>query len=285
MKNEWKNDSDLAKKIHEMWIGGGPVVPVFNEPKVEMIHMDTVHEWQLKDNDVIILTAHAGAGKSTTIKGIIELWKDKYIGCCALAAKAAIRIKEATGMDSFTIHRLLNFKNGRFLYDDKNPLPYDIIIVDECSMINVGLFLSLLKAVKSGGKIVLVFDDAQLPAIGAGSVAKDLLTSNFCIKRLTKIHRQAAKSGIKIDANNIRQQIDVFAVGNDYDSSGKLPLHITHGEKHDMHYYNLLNAESIHTQAIMLYKELIKGGGVGGECLSGQISCGQGTSGATGPTG
>ena len=258
LKPVYTLEEAVQKTNHYMSVKAGETLSLTEE------QVDTIKS--TLDNDVIILTAHAGAGKSTTIKGIIELWKDKYIGCCALAAKAAIRIKEATGMDSFTIHRLLNFKNGRFLYDDKNPLPYDIIIVDECSMINVGLFLSLLKAVKSGGKIVLVFDDAQLPAIGAGSVAKDLLTSNFCIKRLTKIHRQAAKSGIKIDANNIRQQIDVFAVGNDYDSSGKLPLHITHGEKHDMHYYNLLNAESIHTQAIMLYKELIKGGGVGGEC-------------------
>lgn len=220
------------------------------------------------DNDVIILTAHAGAGKSTTIKGIIELWKDKYIGCCALAAKAAIRIKETTGMDSFTIHRLLNFKEGRFLYNEENPLPYDIVIVDECSMINVNLFLSLLRAIKSGGKVVLVFDDAQLPAIGAGSVAKDLLTSNFCIKRLTKIHRQAAKSGIKIDANNIRQQIDVFSVGNDYDGAGALPLHIVHGEKGDMHYYNLSGADAIHLQTMMLYRELVNGGGVGGDPIA-----------------
>lgn len=216
------------------------------------------------DNDVIILTAHAGAGKSTTIKGIIELWKDKNIGCCALAAKAAIRIKEATGKDSFTIHRLLNFQQGRFMYNDTNPLPYDIVIIDECSMINVSLFLSILKAIPSKAKVVLVFDDAQLPAIGAGSVAKDLLSSNFCIKRLTKIHRQAAKSGIKIDANNIRQQIDVFEVGNDYDFSGELPLHITHGDMNDMHYFNLSNADSIHTQAMILYKELISGGGIGG---------------------
>ena len=104
-------------------------------------------------------------------------------------------------------------------------------------MIDVNLFLCLVRAVKSGGKLILVFDDAQLPAIGAGSVAKDLLTSDFCIKRLTKIHRQAAKSGVKLDANNIRQQIDVFAVGNDYDKDGNLPLHIVHGENEDMHYY------------------------------------------------
>lgn len=217
------------------------------------------------DNDVIILTAHAGAGKSTAIKGIVELWRDKRIACCALAAKAAIRIKETTNRESYTIHRLLAFSQGRFTYNEENPLPYDIIVVDECSMINVSLFLSLVRAVPKNGKLILVFDDAQLPAIGAGSVAKDLLTSNFCIKRLTKIHRQAAKSGIKLDANNIRQQIDVFTMNNDYDNSGKLPLHISHGENKDMHYFNLLNAEGIHTQSMLLYKELISGGGVGGE--------------------
>lgn len=217
------------------------------------------------DNDVIILTAHAGAGKSTAIKGIVELWRNKNIACCALAAKAAIRIKETTNRESFTIHRLLAFKQGRFAYNEENPLPYDIVVVDECSMINVSLFLSLVRAIKPSGKLILVFDDAQLPAIGAGSIAKDLLTSNFCIKRLTKIHRQAAKSGIKLDANNIRQQIDVFSVNNDYDSNGNLQLHISHGENKDMHYFNLLNAEGIHTQAMLLYKELINGGGVGGE--------------------
>lgn len=217
------------------------------------------------NNDVIILTAHAGAGKSTTIKGMIELWRDKHIACCALAAKAAIRIKEATGKESYTIHRLLALKDGRFTYNEENPLPYDIVIVDECSMINVGLFLSLLKAVKSGGKVILVFDDAQLPAIGAGSVAKDLLISNFSIRRLTKIHRQAAKSGIKIDANRIRQQMDVFSEENNYNNDGTLPLHIVHGEKGDMHYYNLYNAEAIHIQTILLYKELVNGGGVGGK--------------------
>lgn len=216
-------------------------------------------------NDVIILTAHAGAGKSTTIKGIVELWRDKRIACCALAAKAAIRIRETTNMEAYTIHTLLGFKKGRFTYDENNPLPYDIVVVDECSMINIGLFLSLLKAVKTSAKVILVFDDAQLPAIGAGSVAKDLLSSNFCIKRLTKIHRQAAKSGIKLDANNIRQQIDIFAVNNDYDASGAIACPVVHGENKDMYYYNLGNAESIHAQTMMIYQDLRKGGGIGGK--------------------
>lgn len=207
------------------------------------------------DNDVVILTAHAGAGKSTTIKGIMELWKGKRISCCALAAKAAIRIQEVSGDSASTIHRLLEYQQGRFARNEDNPLDADIVIVDECSMINVGLFLSLIRAVPTWGKLILVFDDAQLPAIGAGSVAKDLLGSSFCIKRLTKIHRQAAKSGIKIDANKIRQQFDVFK--SDYDSAGELPKYVTHGEKNDMHYFNLRERYDIHKQTIDIYKSLI----------------------------
>ena len=207
------------------------------------------------DNDVVILTAHAGAGKSTTIKGIIELWQGYEISCCALAAKAAIRIEEVSGRPASTIHRLLEFKQGHFSRDENFPLTSDIVIVDECSMINISLFLSLLKAVSSQSKVIFVFDDAQLPAIGAGSVAKDLLGSSFCIKKLTKIHRQAAKSGIKIDANNIRQQIDVFS--NDYDFDGRLPKEIVHGEKNDMHYFNLRDRSDIHSQVLDIYGNLI----------------------------
>lgn len=207
------------------------------------------------DNDVVILTAHAGAGKSTTIKGIIELWSGYEISCCALAAKAAIRIEEVSGRPASTIHRLLEFQKGVFVRNENFPLTSDVIIVDECSMINISLFLSLLKAVPDHAKIILVFDDAQLPAIGAGSVAKDLLGSSFCIKRLTKIHRQAAKSGVKIDANKIRQQIDVFS--DDYDCVGELPREIVHGEKNDMHYFNLKNRNDIHTQVLEIYRNLL----------------------------
>lgn len=207
------------------------------------------------DNNVVILTAHAGAGKSTTIRGIIDLWQGKTISCCALAAKAAIRINEVSGEGASTIHRLLEFSQGSFQRNDEYPLDADIVIVDECSMINASLFLSLVRAVKNEAKIILVFDDAQLPAIGAGSVAKDLLGSPFCIRRLTKIHRQAAKSGIKIDANKVRKQIDVFL--DDYDSAGELPKYVVHGEKSDMHYCCLRERMDIHSQTLDIYKKLI----------------------------
>lgn len=224
----------------------------------EEVHLTDEQKDAIKatlDNDVVILTAHAGAGKSTTIRGIIDLWEGKEIACCALAAKAAIRINELSGQGASTIHRLLEFSQGMFQRNENNPLTADLVIVDECSMINISLFLNLLKAIPNKSKLILVFDDAQLPAIGAGSVAKDLLGSTFCIKRLTKIHRQAAKSGIKIDANKVRKQIDVFA--EDYDFAGELPKHIVHGEKNDMHYYNLRERLDIHAQALDIYRSLL----------------------------
>ena len=74
-------------------------------------------------------------------------------------------------------------------------------------MINAEIFLSLLKAIKPTGKVIIVFDSEQLPPIGYGNIATDLLQSNFNICKLTKVHRQALKSGILTDANMIREQI------------------------------------------------------------------------------
>lgn len=78
MKNEWKIDPDLAKKIHEMRMGGGPVVPAFDEPKVEMIHMDTVHEWQLKDNDMIILTFDTEIWSPNEVKQMFDAFIEAF---------------------------------------------------------------------------------------------------------------------------------------------------------------------------------------------------------------
>lgn len=164
------------------------------------------------DNKVVIITANAGCGKTVCIKGIMNLYRNCNVMTAALSGKAARRIEETTKIPSNTIHRRLEWSQqfGGFQRNEDNPLCADVIILDECSMIDDGLFLNLLKAVPSTAKLVLVFDDAQLSPIGAGSPAKDLLSSNLCINRLTKIHRQAENSGIKIDANKVRKNLDIF---------------------------------------------------------------------------
>lgn len=199
----------------------------------------------LIDNNVVLITGSAGSGKTTIIQGILNLYRNKCnIAMCALAAKACQRIKEVTEFPAITIHRLLGWKSGEFIYNEQNPLQEDLIIIDEASMVNSYLFLSLIKAMKKGAKFVIVFDFAQLPPIGAGNIASDLLNSKFKINKFTKIHRQAEKSGILVDANKIR-------VGdNPLEEPQSL---VTHGELKDMHYMFREDTQRINDLVIQAY--------------------------------
>ena len=220
-------------------------------------------------NKVVIITANAGAGKTVCIKGILNLFKNYNVATAALSGKAARRIEEATGVPSNTIHRLLEWQiDGGFARNENNPLSVDLVILDECSMIDDVLLLQLLKAMPEYAKLVLVFDDAQLSPIGAGSPAKDLLASNLCINRLTKIHRQAESSGIKLDANKIRKNQDIFTdedteideFGNRFVSSP-----VIHGEDKDMEIYmytdSKMSQDRMFQQAYDLYFELLQKNG------------------------
>lgn len=162
----------------------------------------------LRRNNRIFVTGNCG--KTSVINGILDLYKDKCkIVLCSLSAKAVRRMVESTGREAKTIHSLLGFGQSQddvFLYNENNPLDLDILIIDEATMINAELMLALLKALKPTSKVVLVFDPEQLPPIGYGNVATDLLKSDFTICELTKVHRQALDSGILTDANMIREQ-------------------------------------------------------------------------------
>lgn len=218
------------------------------------------------ENKVVIITANAGAGKTVCIKGILNLFRNYNVATAALSGKAARRIEEATGVPSNTIHRLLEWQvDGGFARNENNPLNVDLIILDECSMIDDILLLNLLKAMPAEAKLVLVFDDAQLSPIGAGSPAKDLLSSNLCINRLTKIHRQAESSGIKLDANKIRKNQDIFTDEDiDYDEFGNrfITSPVIHGADKDMEIYmytdSKMSQDKIFQQAYDLYFDLLR---------------------------
>lgn len=218
------------------------------------------------ENKVVIITANAGAGKTVCIKGILNLFRNYNVATAALSGKAARRIEEATGVPSNTIHRLLEWQvDGGFARNEDNPLNVDLIILDECSMIDDVLLLNLLRAMPAEAKLVLVFDDAQLSPIGAGSPAKDLLSSNLCINRLTKIHRQAESSGIKLDANKIRKNQDIFTDEDiDYDEFGNrfITSPVIHGADKDMEIYmytdSKMSQDKIFQQAYDLYFDLLR---------------------------
>ena len=158
------------------------------------------------EENVLIISGRAGSGKTSILKAIIKLL-DKYsYETCALSGKAAQRIIESTGLQSKTIHRLLGFTpQGGFTYNHENRLPVDIVVLDECSMVNNQLFYNLISAIKDGGKFIIIGDIEQLPPIGAGTILKDMIDSGVIpVVELTKVHRQALKSGILLAANHIR---------------------------------------------------------------------------------
>lgn len=157
----------------------------------------------------MVLTGGPGTGKTTTTQGIIAALK--HMGLRILLAaptgRAAKRMSEATGMEAKTIHRMLEFnpKDG-YKRNEENPLEGDALIVDECSMIDIVLMNSLMKAIPSSMRVVFVGDIDQLPSVGAGNVLRDLIESDIIpVIRLTRIFRQAQSSRIVMSAHAINQ--------------------------------------------------------------------------------
>ncbi|MBQ7193168.1 MAG: ATP-dependent RecD-like DNA helicase [Synergistaceae bacterium] len=161
------------------------------------------------NSKVLVLTGGPGTGKTTTTLGIIRAYRE--VGAKVLLAaptgRAAKRMSEVTGMEAKTIHRLLEMKPAEgFQRNEDNPLNGDILIVDECSMIDILLMNSLLKAVPDEMTLILVGDVDQLPSVGAGKVLSDILESGAVpFVKLEKIFRQAQKSRIITNAHKINR--------------------------------------------------------------------------------
>lgn len=156
---------------------------------------------------VMVLSGGPGTGKTTTTKGIIAayLTYGLKILLAAPTGRAAKRMSETTGMEAKTIHRLLECKPPEgYQKNEENPLEGDALIVDECSMIDIILMNSLLKAIPKGMRLLLVGDIDQLPSVGAGNVLRDIMESHrFPVIRLTRIFRQAQTSRIVMNAHRI----------------------------------------------------------------------------------
>ena len=163
------------------------------------------------DNHVMALTGGAGVGKTSTANGICSLYSGYSILACALSGKASVRITEATGLPASTIHRALGYQNGKFMFNKDNKLAVDIVLIDEATMINGTLFLSLLEAIPTGAKVIIMGDVQQLTPIGNCQVFADILDSNVLpVVKLSKPHRQALRSGIIPTSIKIANQQQIF---------------------------------------------------------------------------
>ena len=163
---------------------------------------------------LLLITGGPGTGKTTLLKGILELFGRMQLRCLVAAptGRAAKRMSEVTGEEASTIHRLLeagidqNTGKMYFARDEANPLKADAVIVDEMSMVDISLLYALLQAIPKGKRLILVGDPDQLPPVGPGFPFSDMLRSKrLPVVSLTEIFRQAQKSLIVMNAHRINQ--------------------------------------------------------------------------------
>lgn len=163
---------------------------------------------------LLIVTGGPGTGKTTVLNGVLSLFKNLDLKCVLAAptGRAAKRLTEVTGQEASTIHRLLEAGidpatgNMAFVRDENNPLKADVVIVDEMSMVDVLLLSSLLKAIPTGKRLILVGDPDQLPPVGPGFPLNDMLRSEALpTVRLTEIFRQAQESLIVMNAHRVNR--------------------------------------------------------------------------------
>lgn len=167
---------------------------------------------------LFILTGGPGTGKTTTINAIIRFFEGEgsELRLAAPTGRAAKRMTEATGYEAQTIHRLLELngmpeeeRQGQAVHFERNaenPLEADVIIIDEMSMVDIQLMHSLLLAVTTGTRLILVGDENQLPSVGPGNVLRDIIRSGeFPVVELKKIFRQASESDIVVNAHKINR--------------------------------------------------------------------------------
>lgn len=209
--------------------------------KYDEIQADAIRKAAV--SKVMVLTGGPGTGKTTTTQGIIAAYRSfgLKILLAAPTGRAAKRMTEATGLEAKTIHRLLECKPPKgYQKNEDNPLDGDVLIIDECSMIDMILMNALLKAIPEGMRLILVGDIDQLPSVGAGNVLRDIIDSGvFPVVRLTRIFRQAQSSRIIMNAHAINE--------------GKFP-DISNGKNTDFFYIEKEDPEEAVQEIVRLVK-------------------------------
>lgn len=228
----------IAKGLRTHWFDVEPVAAQDIDEKIEQVEFmlnieyDTIQKQAIHaffEHSATILNGGPGTGKTTTVKGILQIarmvYPDAVIQLCAPTGRASKRLSQLSDNDSKTIHSLLkwNLDDNQFGKDENDPLDVDILIVDEFSMVDTHLFAALLRALPPYCRILLIGDEDQLESVGPGKVFNDLIESGiYPIVHLEKIFRQSSGSGIAQLARLIRdEQPLAFADGASFIERGQ----------------------------------------------------------------
>ncbi|ORU00601.1 RecD-like DNA helicase YrrC [Anaerovibrio sp. JC8] len=203
------------------------------------------------EHGIFVLTGGPGTGKTTVIRGMIDMLESQGMEIIlgAPTGRAAKRLSEATGRTASTIHRMLEAQGGdssdgsMFGRDIDDQLEADAIILDEVSMMDIVLMRHFLEAVPAGCHVILVGDVDQLPAVGPGSVLKDILRSGVIASVcLTEVFRQSEASSIVMNAHAI--------------NAGRVPR-FNNAPNSDFEFIELNNPEAVEYQIVSLCRDLL----------------------------
>src|SRR5579875_205033 len=215
----WYAENGSARLLRRLMLSPSELPPtsiqqwevVFARLKERGLHLTEMQREALQmayNQKVCILTGGPGTGKSTSLRALLMLLRSRKVDF-ALAAptgRAAKRLTETAGSKAKTLHRLLEYvpHDNSYQRNEENPLPYQFVIVDEFSMVDIVLFYHLLKALSPKAHLLLVGDADQLPSVGPGNVLRDLLRSeSITTVHLVELFRQAKESRIVVNAHRI----------------------------------------------------------------------------------
>lgn len=214
---------------------------------------------QCLNRQVSVITGKAGTGKTSIMRAIIKAYCEnhKSVSASALSAMAAKRITEATGYPAMTIHRTLGCVGiNKFTYNKDFHMLTDVAFIDEGSMVNAKLFLDWLDAVDDNTRIIISGDHKQLPPIGYGNIFSDIIDilGNNVVSKLTEPMRQARMSGILVDANMIRENVNPL--------KGEFEPKTVRGELKDMYYIFRTNRQSLFDIATKTFLKAVETDGL-----------------------
>jgi exodeoxyribonuclease V alpha subunit len=204
-----RSEQSVATNVNRVLRKDIPIVSIDMGSR-RFAHLDADQQKAAKtslESAFSVITGRPGCGKTTVTKSIVDaLVEDRQsVLLCAPTGRASKRITEATGYAASTMHRALGSRGaGVFVHNENNPLPHDVVLIDETSMVDTWMMDKMMRAIRPGTRLIMVGDADQLPSIGAGNVLSDVISSGVVpVSVLRQIHRQAQGSSIILNAHQI----------------------------------------------------------------------------------